>query len=115
MWKWLKKKSLPWTRNVLLEIIPKVELVPVVVPEKYEIPRDFEPPDPKTIAVKGAETKRTKAAERAASFDKVKSSPKKTGKKSGKVSPEAKAMVDKYESNLNALDEEEVSNIIKNA
>ena len=115
MWKWLKKKRLPWTRNLLLEIIPKVELVPVVVPDKYEIPRDFKPPEPKTIAIKEAGQKRSKAAERAAASEKAKSPPKKTGKKSGKASPEAKAMVDKYESDLNALDEEKASNIIKNA
>lgn len=49
MWKRLRRKLRPSTRDLLLEIIPKVELVPVVVPDKYEIPRDFKPPEPKTV------------------------------------------------------------------
>ena len=105
MWSWMRKKRRPSTRDLLLEIIPKVELVPVVVPDKYEIPTDFKPPEPKTLS---PGKKRTKAAEKEAA---AKSPPKK--KKSGKASSEAKAMTDKYSSDINALDEEKASNIIK--
>ena len=35
---WKRKKRPPDARNLLLEIIPKVELEPVVVPERYEVP-----------------------------------------------------------------------------
>ena len=97
MWKLLRKRLRPSARDLLLRIIPKVELVPVVVPEKFEIPKGWKPPESKTL---------TMAAKKASAAKK---------KKSGKASPEAKAMTDKYSSDINALDQEKASNIIKNA
>ena len=35
MWSWIRKRQ-PSTRELLFRIIPKVELVPVTVPEKYD-------------------------------------------------------------------------------
>ena len=97
MWSWMRKKRRPSTRELLFRIIPKVELVPVVVPDKYELPKDFKPPEPKMSKARMAEKK--EASEKK--------------KKPGKASPEAKAMTDKYSSDINALDEEKASNIIK--
>lgn len=101
MWSWIKRKRQPSMRELLFRIIPKVDLVPVVVPEKFVIPKDFKPPEPKmTMAQKAAQKSEKPARQK---------------KSSGKASPEAKAMTGKYESELSALNEEKASNIIKNA
>lgn len=97
MWSWIKRKQHPSTRELLFRIIPKVELVPVVVPEKYNLPKDFKLPEPKMSKARMAEKKEAAAKK----------------KKSGKASPEAKAMTDKYSSDINALDEEKARTIIK--
>lgn len=112
MWSWIKRKLQPSTRELLFKIIPKVELVPVTVPEKYVIPKSFKPPEPKTLTKARLATKKEDEAKEAAEKKPVKPPSK---KKSGKASPEAKAMTGKYEANLNALEEEKASNIIKNA
>ena len=104
MWKLLRRNKQPSPRALLLRIIPKVELVPVVVPEKYELPKNWKPPESKML---------TMAAKREAEAKKKKPS---SGKKSsGKASPEAKKLTDQYEAALSALDEAKASNIINNA
>ncbi len=36
MWKWIRRKRKPGTRELLLEIIPKVELEEIVVPKRVK-------------------------------------------------------------------------------
>lgn len=115
MWKVLRRRIQPSARDLLLRIIPKVELEPVVLPEKYEIQRDWKPPESKIL---------TMAAKReAGSIEPVKPQGKPEAKKkkpageksSGKSSPGAKSIADKYAAELSALDEAEASNVINNA
>lgn len=103
MWKVLRKRHRPSARDLLLRIIPKVELVPVVVPEKYELPKNWKPPESKTL---------TMAAKREAEAKKNKPAGKKS---SGKASPKAKKLTDQYAASMDALDEEKANNLIKNA
>lgn len=56
MWSWIRKRQVS-TRELLFRIIPKVELVPVTVPEKYVIPKSFKPPEPKTLTKETAREK----------------------------------------------------------
>lgn len=85
MWKVLRKRIQPSARDLLLRIIPKVKLEPIVLPEKYEIKKNWKPPESKML---------TMAAKREAAV---------------------KSMTDKYAAELSALDEAEASNIINNA
>lgn len=70
MWRWKKKRWKPGTRELLLDIIPKVELVPVEVPERIKVERVFEPEDkPRTqaaIAAKKQEKAKTTAGKKKA-------------------------------------------------
>ena len=113
MWKILRRRLRPSARDLLLWIIPKVELVPVKVPQKYELPRNWKPPESRTLTMAA----RRAAGEPAKPPGKPAANRKKPdGKKtSGKASPEARSMTDKYETSLSALDEAKASNIIKNA
>ena len=85
MWSWIKRQ--PSTRELLFRIIPKVELVPVTVPEKYVIPKSFKPPEPKTLTKARLAAKKEDEAKEAAGKKLVKPPGK---KKSGKVSPKRK-------------------------
>lgn len=118
MWKLLRKSKQPSARALLLRIIPKVELVPVVVPEKYELPKNWKPPESKMLTMAAKRAAEAEAKEPAKPPGKPAAKKKKpsSGKKSsGKASPEAKKLTDQYEAALSALDEAKASNIINNA
>lgn len=115
MWKVLRKRLRPSARDLLLRIIPKVELVPVVVPEKFEIPKGWKPPESKTLTMAA---KKAAAAEKEAEKPPGKPAAKKkkpTGKKSGKACNAAKKLTEQYAASMDALDEEKANNLIKNA
>lgn len=77
MWSWIRKRQVS-TRELLFRIIPKVELVPVTVPEKYVIPKSFKPPEPKTLTKARLATKKEDEAKEAAEKKPVKLPSKKS-------------------------------------